>query len=186
VEQANSALPEQGFPEQGRPEQGLPEQDFFDQFEKGQYSAQVFLDTLTRLSRSDEADVRKVWQAILEPIPPENLDVLARLAKRYPLYLLSNTNSLHMDWILDHLDQDHGLARFGGIFEHLFLSFEMRMRKPEPVIYQTVARQIGQLPADLLFVDDHPENVQAARDAGWEAVLHPANAPLEWTVQRWI
>ncbi len=164
----------------------LLDDGFFDRFEKGQISGQEFLGTLARLAGSDEADVRTVWQTILEPIPPENLIALAKLAKSYPLYLLSNTNALHMEWIFSHVDQAHGRPLFAGIFQHLFLSYEMRMRKPEPIIYHTVAEHVGLKPADLMFVDDHPENVQAARVAGWQAVLHPANAALELTVQTWF
>jgi FMN phosphatase YigB (HAD superfamily) len=36
-----------------------------------------------------------------------------------------------------------------------------------------------------LFVDDHPENVDAALAAGWQALQHPANAPLESTAKSW-
>ncbi|MBI1192167.1 MAG: HAD-IA family hydrolase [Bacteroidetes bacterium] len=159
---------------------------FFDQFEKGLLSVQEFLAALARLAGSDETVIAKVWQGILEPIPPENLRVLAKLAQKYPLYLLSNTNALHMDWIFNHVDHAHGLPRFGALFQRLFLSYELHMRKPEPIIYQTVAEQIGLKPAELMFVDDHPENVQAGRQAGWGALLHPANALLAQSVQPWL
>jgi putative hydrolase of the HAD superfamily len=164
----------------------LLDDGFFDQFEKGQHSGQQFLNVLVRESGADESEVREVWHSILEPLPPENLRTLAQLAQKYPLYLLSNTNVLHMDWIFAHLERDHGLSRFGGLFEQLFLSYELGTRKPEPGIYRQVALQTGLPPGDLLFVDDHPDNVDAALAAGWQALLHPANALLESTANRWL
>jgi len=46
---------------------------------------------------------------------------------------------------------------------------ELHLRKPDPEIYRSVARQIGTPPGKLLFIDDNAANVSAARGAGWQA-----------------
>ncbi len=164
----------------------LEKEHFFERFETGHIHLEVFVNTLAELTGRPEADVIDAWHAILEPIPPENLDLLTRLGQRNTLFLLSNTNALHWQWIDRHLVEDHGLPGFTGIFKRLFLSYEMGVRKPEPAIYDQV-RELTGLPADqLIFIDDHPDNVEAAKSAGWDAVLHPANFPLSQTAEDWL
>ena len=160
----------------------IDQERLFYRFEMGEMSEQVFLDRLISVSETEEARVRKAWDAILEPIPGRHMNLLSHLAEQYNLYLLSNTNSLHMAWIEHHLAVDHAMPRFGGVFTTLFLSFEMGTRKPHPDIYALTQNQIGCTADEIWFVDDNLDNVQAARTAGWEAVLHPANDPLENSV----
>ena len=50
-----------------------------------------------------------------------------------------------------------------------FYSDELHLRKPDPEIYRSVARQIGTPPGKLLFIDDNAANVSAARGEGWQA-----------------
>lgn len=56
-----------------------------------------------------------------------------------------------------------------GTFDDLFFSFELRARKPEAAFYERVAATLGEPGAGLLFFDDRPENVAAARGNGWNA-----------------
>ena len=60
--------------------------------------------------------------------------------------------------------------KIADVFDHIFISAEMGLAKPDPKIYQAVASELGKEPTELVFVDDFIENVQAAREAGWNAV----------------
>jgi putative hydrolase of the HAD superfamily len=55
-------------------------------------------------------------------------------------------------------------------FDHIFISAEMGIAKPDPEIYQAVIAEIQKDPAELVFLDDFIENVNAARDEGWNAI----------------
>jgi len=55
------------------------------------------------------------------------------------------------------------------IFDDLFLSFELRARKPEATFYERVGGELGEPGCGLLFFDDREENVAAARACGWNA-----------------
>lgn len=48
-----------------------------------------------------------------------------------------------------------------------FTSFELKVSKPDPKIYQKVKSELGVAPHELLFFDDSAENIQAAKTCGW-------------------
>lgn len=60
--------------------------------------------------------------------------------------------------------------RIEDIFDHIFISAEMGLAKPDPEIYRAVSKELGKEPSELVFVDDFIENVLAARKEGWSAV----------------
>ncbi len=60
--------------------------------------------------------------------------------------------------------------KIAGIFDHIFISAELKLAKPDPRIYQHVINELGMDPAALIFVDDFIENVEAAREAGINAI----------------
>lgn len=56
-------------------------------------------------------------------------------------------------------------------FDVLVWSFQLRLAKPDPAIYRHVLAKLGTLPEETLFLDDKPENIQAARALGMKAIL---------------
>ena len=101
------------------------------------------------------------WNDIFAPM--EGMaELVSRLAARYPLFLLSNTNPLHFNFIREHYP-------FLALFQSLVLSFEVGSRKPEPAIYQALIKRTGLSPGQCLFVDDKLPFVAAARDQGLTA-----------------
>ena len=102
------------------------------------------------------------------PFDVQRVELLRELGKRCPVYLLSNTNLPHRIRFRESFRE-----RFGGSFDELFgrcfYSDELHLRKPDPEIYRSVARQIGTPPGKLLFIDDNAANVSAARGEGWQA-----------------
>ncbi len=82
-----------------------------------------------------------------------------------PTYIFSNTNEL----AINHIRSKYPF--FNG-FNGYFLSYEERMMKPEPKLYEIVERRLN-LPGNaLLYIDDRVENVEAGRKRGWQAVHH--------------
>jgi putative hydrolase of the HAD superfamily len=73
--------------------------------------------------------------------------------------------------------------RFAHV-EHLTLSFEIGVAKPEPAIYLRCLESLGVEPAEALFVDDRRENVEAARALGMEAVLFEGEDALVSGLER--
>jgi len=110
------------------------------------------------------------WNAVLgEPLP--GIEPLARrLAKKFPLYVFSNTNPAHLA---------HFRPRYRALLSHfkeIFTSCELAARKPDEESFCRVAERIGVHPAEIAFFDDLEENVEGARRAGLQAfrVASPA------------
>jgi len=103
-----------------------------------------------------------LWCDLFDPM--EGMaELVEHLASRFPLFLLSNTNSLHFDYLKE---------RFRDLlqpFRAFVLSYEVGSRKPEPAIYQSLIRQAGRPPQEILFLDDKVSFVEAARGQGLRA-----------------
>jgi glucose-1-phosphatase len=98
--------------------------------------------------------------------------LVPRLRPRYRLLLLSNTNDLHARQFT---------AQFADVFAHfdkLVFSYEVGIRKPDPGLYAYCERVAGVPPGEVLFIDDLPTNVEAARDYGWEGIVYRPGTDL--------
>jgi len=107
---------------------------------------------------------RDLWNGIFDPLEDME-EVVAHLARRYPLYLLSNTNPLHFRYLRQ---------RFASLLKHfraLILSYRVGSRKPEAAIFQALLREVGLPPARILYIEDKEEFVAAARMHGLTAWL---------------
>jgi putative hydrolase of the HAD superfamily len=94
------------------------------------------------------------------------------LKPRHKLLLLSNTNDLHARRFL---------AQFHDVlapFDHLVLSHELGVRKPDPRVYAHCQRLAGRPAAECVFIDDLPSNVQAARACGWQGIVYERGLDL--------
>ncbi len=90
-------------------------------------------------------------------------EILGKLKKHYPLYLISNTNQMHFD----HVKEKFRILRH---FKRTFPSHEMGARKPEAAIYLKVLRKIRLLPHETVFIDDVTKFVDGARSVGMHAI----------------
>ena len=91
--------------------------------------------------------------------------LLAELKKRYPLYLLSNTNAMHFD---------HIRKTYPHLFRHFRIAFPSHRvghRKPDRQIYDAVLARIGLRPEDTIFIDDSPKFIEGAKKVGIHGIL---------------
>lgn len=133
-------------------------------FERGLISPDTFVSEVMRCCRpgTTEQEVIDAWMSMLGDLPAERLQFIDSLrAKGHPVYLLSNGNDLHFDFI----NKTYALDTH---FDGLFLSQKMHMSKPEPEIFQAVNAAINhQLSIihqqlDIIFTDDIAANRLAA------------------------
>jgi epoxide hydrolase-like predicted phosphatase len=93
----------------------------------------------------------------------ELVDYVRQLRKDYTTAVLSNYSPILRDKI------DH-LWRIADAFDHLVISAEVGVKKPDPRIYQLALEKVGVPAGEAVFIDDAAENVSAARDIGIHAV----------------
>ncbi len=140
----------------------------FKEYEKGTISSSTFLTKLEKqVPNANKETLTQAWNAILLDFPKYRLEFLEGLAteKKYRLFLLSNTNEIHIDFVKRSMGMEK-YHRFKSAFEHFYLSYEMGMRKPDAEIFEFVLEQHQLVPAETLFVDDTKENTDAATTLG--------------------
>ncbi len=135
-------------------------------FEKGQISRDNFLLGIKKaILTATIEDILAAWNAVLLDFPLHRLEFLQLLSQKYRLFLLSNTDAIH----IDHFEQREGASFYGDFyqcFEKVYFSYEMGMRKPDAEIYHALIRQHELSPKRTLFVDDKKDNTEAAKALG--------------------
>ena len=104
------------------------------------------------------------WNTIFTGEMPGINALLARAAKRLPLYAFSNTNGPHVA----HFSKPY--ADVLGHFRQIFLSCAIGLRKPDAEAYDHVIKAIGVPARRIVFFDDLAENIEGARKQGLTAV----------------
>ncbi|MBI3300159.1 MAG: HAD-IA family hydrolase [Elusimicrobia bacterium] len=119
----------------------------------------------------DLDEFRRLWCGRFK-LETRSAALFRKLVRRRPVYLLSNTNQLHWEFIR----RRYAFAReaSGSV-----LSFEVGARKPERAIYAAAAKAAGAAPEECLFIDDLAENVAGAKAAGMRALRFKTPARLE-------
>jgi len=136
------------------------------QFEKGNISKDEFLGGFQKqLPNASIDEILEAWNAILTDFPLYRLEFLQMLSKKYRLFLLSNTDSIHINTFEQRVGTSF-YSDFYQCFEKVYFSFEMGMRKPDSEIYLTLLNKHELQPKRTLFIDDKKENTDAAQALG--------------------
>lgn len=106
-----------------------------------------------------------------DQIDQELIAYIRKLRHQYRVALLSNAS----DNIRQLLTQTWGVA---NAFDEIIISAEVGMLKPDAQIYHLAVDRLGIKPQEAIFIDDIFENVQAARNAGLQAIhfINPESA----------
>ena len=146
--------------------------DVFDRLDTGKISLQQFRDAIRENTKAllNDEQIDDAWCAMLLDFPEENAELLKNLrANGYKLYLLSNTNVMHIDFYTKYLKQQFGSDLLSDLFDRTFYSHEIGYRKPNREAFIYVLRTAGLKPAETLFIDDLEHNVIGARQTGMQA-----------------
>lgn len=117
----------------------------------------------------------RIWAEIFKP-KNDVIEILYGLAALRPLYLLSNTDPIHFEYIEKTFD-------FLEVFQSRVLSYEVGFRKPDREIYMKALEMLPGDPDGCLFIDDLEENVQAARKVGIRAQRFTDSQALRETLR---
>ena len=136
------------------------------QFEKGQISEEDFLTGIQKhVPNASIEEISTAWNAVLLDFPLRRLEFLQKISKKYRLFLLSNTDAIHIETF----ERENGISFYSDFyqcFEKVYFSFEMGMRKPDIEIYNYLINKHNLAPNHTLFVDDKKENTDAALSLG--------------------
>jgi len=139
-------------------------------YETGKITTQEFLESLQPYLKPEYTlnDIVSIWNSIILDLPPERLLMLKELRKKYRVHLLSNINDLHANCFEENFKRWFNEDP-RNYFDQFFYSHIIRKRKPDVETYTWVLDQLGADPEKAVFIDDMPENIEGARNAGINA-----------------
>ncbi len=159
--------------------------------EKNEVSVEGFIWKIQSIKGGDihPGKIIKAFNSILNEVRPEIFSFLRKLKSNYNLFLLSNTNTIHIQkFLLDIIEKKHGLRKkdWEELFHTVYYSHELGMRKPDHEIYNEVIKRERINPSETIFIDDTIENVTAAIECGWHAVHHDPSLKIEEHIYQYI
>ncbi len=144
------------------------------EYESARISTDIFINKIISHSRPgvQAYNIIEAWNSMLIGIPEYRLVMLTELRKKYNVYLLSNTNELHLQWVHQYLRRIHHIENFEKeFFDQAFYSHLVRDRKPNPSIFRHVIDETLLTPELTLFMDDVKENIDVAQKLGFNTHL---------------
>jgi HAD superfamily hydrolase (TIGR01509 family) len=135
-------------------------------YEMGRHTDEQFFQETVRLTgfKGSFAEFADIFGNIFSAMP-EMITLHGELRSRgVPTFIFSNTNGLAVQTIRANYP-------FFAHFDGYVLSYEHGAMKPHAPIYEVVERLTGHSGAELLYIDDRLENVEAGKSRGWQVIL---------------
>ena len=152
----------------------------YQQHERGELSSKLYFDSLRnslKLHGSDE-QIAAGWNSIFVGEISETVMAVQQVRAKYPCYVFTNSNAAHRAvW-------RSKFSTVMAVFDHVFVSCEIGLRKPERAAFEYIAHSIGVPVNAILFFDDSTENVTGAVDAGLQAVHVQSPADVQAALLR--
>lgn len=151
----------------------LAQSNLFDDFEMGKISPEKFRDQIRKKITHPltDTEIDTAWNAMLLDLPKERIKLLEKLKQSHRIFLLSNTNAIHEKAYTADMIKQYGSNVLENHFEKVYLSHHVGMRKPQKEIFQFVVNENNLQPEETLFIDDSPQYIKGAKDAGLDAIL---------------
>jgi HAD superfamily hydrolase (TIGR01509 family) len=152
----------------------------FENLEIGVDSPSKFRDQIRKIlpTNPSDSEIDNAWNAMLVDFPVEIVNYLIQLKKHYRLYVLSNTNELHLQRFREIFEIRHGFP-LNQLFEKCYYSHEIGFRKPNTESFEAVIKDVPLDPAKTLFVDDLKANTETAEKLGMKVLHIEAGTLLE-------
>lgn len=115
-------------------------------------------------SWADEV-IDTAWNTVLLDLPVDRVERIKSLKQDYRLFLLSNTSPIHIRQV-NRVLTELGQPTLEELFERVFYSYDVRMAKPSPDIYQHVLAEANIMADETAFFDDNEANIRAAAALG--------------------
>jgi putative hydrolase of the HAD superfamily len=160
---------------------GVPEEQYtpihdscLDEFHKGLIDEATFWEQVARKLGKPTPKAPSLWFEAFKSayLPKAEMFSLASSlhGKGYKTALLSNTELPAANFFRE-LGYD--------MFDVLVFSCDEGLMKPQEKIYEIALERLGSRPEQAVFIDDRPEYIQGAEDAGLHAVLFESAAQVK-------
>ena len=140
--------------------------NIFSQLETGRISKHDFVLEIQKFApKASSTQIINAWNAILQDLPNERLDILKKIKDKFSIFLLSNTNSIHVEKIIDNLGVKK-YEEFYNLFDKVYYSHEIKLRKPNADVFRLVIKENNLSIKKTLFIDDSIQHIESAKRIG--------------------
>ena len=138
----------------------------FDQLETGKITKEDFILEIQKIiPKASKSEIINAWNAIIKDLPESRIDILKNLKDKFSIFLLSNTNSIHIDYIIKKIGGGK-YDEFYNLFDNVYYSHEVKLRKPDPNIFKLVINENNLKIKNTLFIDDSIQHINSAKKLG--------------------
>jgi putative hydrolase of the HAD superfamily len=106
---------------------------------------------------------------MLLDLPTHRITLLKEVAQHYPIFLLSNTNEIHINAFEEIIFNQHQLKSLDSLFQKVYYSSRLGLRKPNKEIFEFVLNEQNLNPETTLFIDDSIQHIVGASKLGIKA-----------------
>jgi putative hydrolase of the HAD superfamily len=134
----------------------------FEKLETGSIAEADFYSAIKKrtVANISNAQIDTAWNALILKFRTVSLLYLEELSKKYKLYLLSNTNSIHLKYVKQLFTEQTGKPLLDAYFTKAWYSNEIGLRKPGTEIFEFLLQDENLIAAETLFIDDTLSNIE--------------------------
>lgn len=144
--------------------------DLFEKLETGRISETEFYSTVKKRTTAtiSDAEIAHAWNALILEFRTESLAFLESISEEFKIYLLSNTNIIHLKYFQQLFAKQTGKPLLDDYFIKAWYSSEVGLRKPGKEIFDFVIREESLVAGETLFIDDTLINIETAQKMGFK------------------
>ena len=140
--------------------------NLFNLLETGKISEEDFTTEVKKKCKyGSDNKIVSAWNAMLLDLPKHRISLLKDLNKKYDIYLLSNTNSIHISAFKNIMGYEK-YEVFYKLFKKVYYSHEIGFRKPNKEAFQLILDENNLNADEVLFIDDSPQHIKGAKKLG--------------------
>jgi HAD superfamily hydrolase (TIGR01509 family) len=140
--------------------------NIFNLLETGEISESDFIKEIQKhCTESTNTQILYAWNAMLLDLPLHRVELLKQLKKDFNLYLLSNTNSIHITEFENKIGSKQ-YKEFYQLFDKVYYSHKIGHRKPNAEAFKLIIEENNLIAEEILFIDDSPQHIEGAKKLG--------------------
>ena len=140
--------------------------NIFNLLETGKITKSDFIKEIQKhCTTATDSQIIYAWNAMLLDLPLHRVELLKQLKKDFNLYLLSNTNSIHITEFENKIGSKQ-YKEFYQLFDKVYYSHKIGHRKPNAEAFQLIIEENNLITEEILFIDDSPQHIEGAKKLG--------------------
>ena len=140
--------------------------NIFNLLETGEISESDFIKEIQKhCTEATNTQILYAWNAMLLDLPQHRLQLLKQLKTEYNIYLLSNTNKIHISEFENKIGSKQ-YKEFCQLFDKVYYSHKIGHRKPNAEAFQLIIEENNLIAEEILFIDDSPQHIEGAKKLG--------------------